>query len=320
MDYARIYAEFINDRKSKQPQKPDYFEKHHIVPRSLGGGNESENLIRLTIEDHIHAHILLARIHGGKLWGAILFMTKTSIGRSRSFSKIPSKSAIRSAVFARKMFSIHCRGESASQYGRKHTDESKKMMSVAHKRRGENGEIWTQNNRDLISGNNHWTKNPENADALEKAKPIFRANIAKASLANIGAGNSMHRPEVAKKVSDAIKKHWFSGTGPASECAKIKRLASHNTEDYINGARERVLGENNPMHGMSGGLNPNSRRVLCVETNQIFESVKDAIAFCGGDVTKAARTGKKAGGYTWVRLSPHSSDNRVMKHEGKQQA
>lgn len=75
MDYARIYAEFINDRKSKQPQKPEYFEKHHIVPRSLGGGNEAENLIRLTPEDHLFAHLLLARIHGGRMWAAVFLMS-----------------------------------------------------------------------------------------------------------------------------------------------------------------------------------------------------------------------------------------------------
>ena len=75
MDYVRIYAEFINDRKSNQPQKPDYFEKHHIVPRSLGGGNDKSNIIRLTPEDHYFAHLILARIHGGHLWSCVLLLS-----------------------------------------------------------------------------------------------------------------------------------------------------------------------------------------------------------------------------------------------------
>ena len=74
MNYARIYAAFIDDRRAKQPQAPDYFEKHHIKPRCLGGGDEPENIIRLTPEDHLFAHLLLAWIHGGKLWSAIFLM------------------------------------------------------------------------------------------------------------------------------------------------------------------------------------------------------------------------------------------------------
>lgn len=75
MDYARIYREFISDRLAKQPEAPTYFERHHILPRALGGGNESENLIRLTPEDHLFAHLLLAKIHGGHMWAAALLMT-----------------------------------------------------------------------------------------------------------------------------------------------------------------------------------------------------------------------------------------------------
>lgn len=74
MNYARIYSEFIADRLTKQPVKPDYFERHHIKPRCLGGGDEPENMIRLTPEDHLFAHILLAWIHGWKLWSAVFLM------------------------------------------------------------------------------------------------------------------------------------------------------------------------------------------------------------------------------------------------------
>lgn len=31
MDYARIYREFIADRLQKQPESPEYFERHHIL-------------------------------------------------------------------------------------------------------------------------------------------------------------------------------------------------------------------------------------------------------------------------------------------------
>lgn len=70
MDYQRIYREFIADRKSK-PKPEGYTERHHILPRSLGGGDESANLIYLSARDHYFAHCCLAKIHGGKMWSAL---------------------------------------------------------------------------------------------------------------------------------------------------------------------------------------------------------------------------------------------------------
>jgi hypothetical protein len=79
MNYIRIYEAFIKDRRAKEPTLTGYTERHHIKPRSLGGGNEPENLIDLTPEDHFFAHLLLAKVHGGQMWSPVAFM----VGGSR---------------------------------------------------------------------------------------------------------------------------------------------------------------------------------------------------------------------------------------------
>lgn len=71
MDYHRIYREFIADRKQRQAEVSGYSEKHHIVPRSLGGSNSPDNIVRLTAGDHFFAHLLLAKCHGGAMWYAL---------------------------------------------------------------------------------------------------------------------------------------------------------------------------------------------------------------------------------------------------------
>lgn len=70
MDYHRIYREFIADRKAK-PKPDGYTERHHILPRALGGGDDFSNLIALTAREHYFAHCCLAKIHGGKMWSAL---------------------------------------------------------------------------------------------------------------------------------------------------------------------------------------------------------------------------------------------------------
>lgn len=84
MNYARIYDKFIADRKAKgQPES--YSERHHILPRSLGGGDDAENLVDLTPSDHFFAHLLLAKIHGGVLLYPLALMARLSF-RNGNFS------------------------------------------------------------------------------------------------------------------------------------------------------------------------------------------------------------------------------------------
>lgn len=74
VNYERIYREFIADRRRLENGLTGYFERHHIVPRSLGGSDDPSNLISLRAEDHFFAHLVLAKIHGGKQWAPVAFM------------------------------------------------------------------------------------------------------------------------------------------------------------------------------------------------------------------------------------------------------
>lgn len=58
MDYYKIYNQLIE--RAKQRKSVDgYTEIHHIIPRSEGGTDESDNLVKLTGREHFIAHKLL---------------------------------------------------------------------------------------------------------------------------------------------------------------------------------------------------------------------------------------------------------------------
>ena len=63
MNYEKIYKLLILKRKAEILSESEYGENHHILPRCMGGGDESENLVRLTPEEHLVAHLLLMKIH-----------------------------------------------------------------------------------------------------------------------------------------------------------------------------------------------------------------------------------------------------------------
>lgn len=61
MNYQKIYDSLINRAKNRQLNS--YIEKHHIVPRCIGGDDSVDNLVALTPEEHYVAHQLLHRIY-----------------------------------------------------------------------------------------------------------------------------------------------------------------------------------------------------------------------------------------------------------------
>lgn len=81
MNYQNIYNNFLNliktttprERLIKRDQNDErllkqtiYTEKHHIIPRSLGGKNNKENIVELLFEEHIFIHLLRYKIFGHK--------------------------------------------------------------------------------------------------------------------------------------------------------------------------------------------------------------------------------------------------------------
>ncbi len=61
MNYKKIYDSLIERGKNRNLN--EYGEKHHIVPKCLGGSNKKANLVKLTPEEHYVAHQLLVKIY-----------------------------------------------------------------------------------------------------------------------------------------------------------------------------------------------------------------------------------------------------------------
>lgn len=81
MNYAKIYDSIISRGQSREPI--GYVEKHHIVPRCMGGTDEKENIVSLTPEEHFVCHLLLCKIYPGNsgLICASFFLTSLVQGR-----------------------------------------------------------------------------------------------------------------------------------------------------------------------------------------------------------------------------------------------
>lgn len=61
MDYQAIYDRLIG--RARNRVLAGYKERHHILPRSLGGSDDESNLVDLTGPEHYVAHQLLCKLH-----------------------------------------------------------------------------------------------------------------------------------------------------------------------------------------------------------------------------------------------------------------
>jgi hypothetical protein len=154
--YTKWYFSII-----KKPNKNNelYTEKHHIIPKSLGGNNKKENLVKLSAREHYICHLLLIKMlndeqHKQKMKYALWCLIN-------GFSK--NKKKINSKIF-QKIRQEHSEHLSKIRKGKKHTDETKNKIGKASKQK-----IFTEEYRKKISESSKKRKHsPESIEAIRK--------------------------------------------------------------------------------------------------------------------------------------------------------
>jgi hypothetical protein len=63
--YTKYYNQLVESRKLMNRTFQTGFEKHHIIPKSLGGNDTKSNLVVFTPREHCLAHLLLAKMFSG---------------------------------------------------------------------------------------------------------------------------------------------------------------------------------------------------------------------------------------------------------------
>lgn len=84
--YSKWYIAIISRAKSRK-KLTGYTEKHHIIPRCLGGNNRQHNIAILTSREHFICHILLAKCTSGdtrtKMVKAAMCMRRSPTNQKR---------------------------------------------------------------------------------------------------------------------------------------------------------------------------------------------------------------------------------------------
>ncbi len=92
MNYQKHYNKLIDRATNRLLES--YTEKHHIIPKCMDGSNDIENIVQLTAREHFVAHLLLAKIHGGKLWHAANMMSNFKKYTSKNYTWVKENHAL----------------------------------------------------------------------------------------------------------------------------------------------------------------------------------------------------------------------------------
>ena len=214
MNYEKIYNNLI-ERAARRISE-GYVEKHHIVPRCLGGDDSKENIVRLYPEEHYLAHLLLCKLNTGnsKLLYAAMNMTSGSMINN-------GKRNNKAYGWLRRHYAESMSGDNnpnrrnpeiqkeaaKKRVGQKRTEETKVRMSVAQKGRTFSEETKRKmaeaaKNRPPISEETRTklkSRTPNRSWAGKKQPPEM---IAKRADANRGRKDS---DEIRLKKSTAAK-------------------------------------------------------------------------------------------------------------------
>lgn len=126
--YRNIYIRLITRCKQMTSEElSGYNEKHHILPKCMGGGNNKENLIKLPIRYHIMAHIILVEAYpeNYKLrysMNMMLFSNKPKINEV-----VRAHFSTRTIARERELCIINKKGENHPVYGKYRTEEEKEL-------------------------------------------------------------------------------------------------------------------------------------------------------------------------------------------------
>lgn len=209
MNYKKHYENLIDTRKlMNRSKKNGIFEKHHIVPKCIGGTNNKENLILLTPKEHYMAHLLLTQMFEGKIKAkmcyALLMMCVNNANQKRIISA-------KQYEYVKYLISKNCKGENNSFYKKTFSDQVK--LDISERMKGDNNPsrkygVWnkgkklkshSEETKEKIKlgnlGKKHSDKTKEKMSLSSKGKVKSEQHRKKLSEINTG-----------KKLSDDTKK------------------------------------------------------------------------------------------------------------------
>ena len=223
--YTVWYNRIISNAQSRTAD--GYSEKHHIIPKSLGGSNKKINLATLTAKEHFVCHLLLPKMTEGKekvkMIHAIRMMITTKNKHQQERYKVTSR-----------IYSIVREQFSALRKGVPQSEESCRKNSLSHK-----GKPATKG----MTGQKHSEQTLEKMKLKRAEQVITEETKKKLSIIVTEAHNdpSYVNPMSVPEVLVRHKEACLVRSGKKKPCPYCNQLFSANTYTRWHGDNCKAL-------------------------------------------------------------------------------
>lgn len=193
--YKHWYDSIIKSANNRQLNEDEYYERHHIVPKSIGGSNDAENLVTLTTREHFVCHRLLVKFVDDeykrrKMLHALGMFLQNGQGQQRILSS-------REYAIVRQANADARRNMPRSKETRDKISKSLKGNTPWNKgTTGDERLVWPEERKQRLSATNKGRKlTAEHAEKIRQAKLGHTA----------GMTGKTHSEETRRKMSESSK-------------------------------------------------------------------------------------------------------------------
>ena len=198
--YSKWYYAIIDkalSEKRKKFRSDIHYDRHHIVPTSLGGSNDISNKVWLTSKEHFVCHTLLVKCTTGK--------DKMKMACAWHRMATAKRYTSKQYEVLRKQHTLMMSGENNPFFGKSHSNETKERLRKANAGKSINvGAYRSPEQRAKISTSLKGRKNPAASKALTGRK-LSEETKLKISIAGKGKVFSM---EAKEKIRQAALAQW----------------------------------------------------------------------------------------------------------------
>lgn len=197
MNYRSVYIKIIAKAKleeSEGKRKLGYYEKHHIMPKSLYPlwSSRKSNLVKLTAREHLFVHMLLTKIYpkSHEMWSALWYMSCKSKKEKSNYPKLSLREYERIKVEYARSNSEHLKGKKNPNMARAFSKDT--LQKIGEKSKGNTN----------VRGKCWWTKDGQSLMAVEcPGKGWIRGRNTKGKEAwNKGSKMSEQQKDIISKV------------------------------------------------------------------------------------------------------------------------
>lgn len=228
MNYRNIYLNIIVIGKIRVKTRTEFtsgYEWHHIQPKCMGGPDDWGNMALLTLREHFICHVLLCKMYhkNHKLLCAFNYMSNLKRYNSWAYKKLKEDFSITMSIHGSK---------------RKHTEETKLLISNAHKGKWESAETCAKLSKAFkgrIQSNEQCDKASirMQGNSYMLGKKMTDETKRLVSIANRGKNNSMFGRTHTDEVREKLRKCNAGENNPNSAKNRLLRKIRKEQEVLV---------------------------------------------------------------------------------------